>query len=120
MYRTMILILIVLIVSTFSPNDSASALNITKNDSYAKGSLMDSANKTSSKLAQNASIVLNEAGQEVGSTLKQLGQNLSEVGSEIGLDILNETKETAGKVGTGAKDVLRNITGEIKQGIAGK
>jgi len=34
--------------------------------------------------------------------------------------ILNETERTAKKVGTGAADVLSNITGEIKQGITGK
>ena len=63
--------------------------------------------------------VLNKAGEKVGSTLNELGQNLSNVGSEIGSDILNETENTAKKVGIGAKDVLRNISGEIKQGIIG-
>lgn len=61
----------------------------------------------------------NKAGEKVGSTLNELGQNLSNVGSEIGSDILNETENTAKKVGIGAKDVLRNISGEIKQGIIG-
>jgi len=65
-------------------------------------------------------MVLNEAGEEVGSTLKQLGRNMSNVGSEISAEILHETKETAKKVGIGAKDVLSNISGEIKQGITGK
>ena len=63
--------------------------------------------------------VLNKAGEKVGSTLNELGQNLSNVGSEIGSDILNETENTAKKVGIGAKDVLSNISGEIKQGIIG-
>ena len=63
--------------------------------------------------------VLNKAGEEVGSTLNELGQNLSNVGSEIGSDILNETEHTAKKVGIGAKDVLSNITGELKEGIIG-
>jgi hypothetical protein len=67
--------------------------------------------------AQNLS--LNKAGEKVGSTLNELGQNLSNVGSEIGSDILNETGLTAKKVGIGAKDVLSNITGEIKQGVIG-
>ena len=67
--------------------------------------------------AQNS--VLNKAGEKVGSTLNELGQNLSNVGSEIGSDILNETENTAKKVGIGAKDVLSNISGEIKQGIIG-
>ncbi len=65
-------------------------------------------------------MVLNEVGEEVGSTLNQLGRNMSNVGSEIGAEILNETKETAKKVGIGAKDVLSNMSGEIKQGITGK
>ena len=47
----------------------------------------------------------NKAGEKVGSTLNELGQNLSNVGSEIGSDILNETENTAKKVGIGAKDV---------------
>ena len=67
--------------------------------------------------AQNS--VLNKAGEKVGSTLKELGQNLSNVGSEIGSDILNETEHTAKKVGIGTKDVLSNITGEIKEGVIG-
>jgi len=67
--------------------------------------------------AQNSE--LNKAGEKVGSTLNELGQNLSNVGSEIGSDILNETKMTGKKVGIGAADVLRNITGEIKEGIIG-
>ena len=92
---------------------------LTTNASYAAGSLMASANRTTSELGQNASTVLNRAGEEVGSTLNQLGQNLSNVGSEIGSDILNETEHTAKKVGMGAKDVLSNITGEIKEGIIG-
>jgi gas vesicle protein len=61
-------------------------------------------------------LVLNKAGEEVGSTLNQLGQNMSDVGSEI----LNETEEAAKKVGIGAADVLSNISGEIKEGISGK
>ncbi|MFN2434934.1 MAG: hypothetical protein ABR515_06135 [Nitrososphaeraceae archaeon] len=96
------------------------AQNVTNNDSYAAGSLMASANQTTSELGQNASLVLNKAGEEVGSTLNQLGQNFSDVGSEIGSDILNETGKTAKKVGVGATDVLGNISGEIKEGITGK
>jgi len=47
----------------------------------------------------------------VGSTLNQLGQNASDVGTEI----LNKTEEAAKKAGTGAADVLSNISGEIKR-----
>ncbi|MDW0275409.1 MAG: hypothetical protein QN717_05935 [Nitrososphaeraceae archaeon] len=99
--------------------NSLSAQNATTNASYVAGSLMASANRTNSELGQNASTVLNKAGEKVGSTLNQLGQNMSDVGSQIGSDILNETKETAKKVGIGAKDVISNLSGEIKEGIIG-
>ena len=59
---------------------------------------------------------MNNAGEKVGSTLNELGQNMSGVGSEI----LNETEQTAKKVGLGAADVLSNISGEIKEGIGDK
>lgn len=101
---------------TFTSTNILSAQNVTNNDSYATGSLMASANQTTSELGQNASLVLNKAGEEVGSTLNQLGQNLSDVGSEV----LNDTEETARNVGIGAADVLSNISGEIKEGISGK
>jgi RNA processing factor Prp31 len=109
-----------ILMLTFTSTNYSNAQNATANDSYAAGSLMDSANQTTSELGQNASTVLNKAGEEVGSTLNQLGQNMSDVGSEIGSEILNETKETAKKVGIGAADVLSNISGEIKEGITGK
>ena len=59
--------------------NNLSAQNVTKNDSYATGSLMASANQTTSELGQNASVVLNRTPEEVRSTLKELGQNLSNV-----------------------------------------
>jgi len=120
MYRAVIVMSVVILMLTFASTENVSALNNSENDSYAEGSLMDSTNRTTSEIGQNASTLLNEAGQEVGSSLNQLGHNLSDVGSEIGSDILNETKETAEKFSTGAKDVLKNITGEIKQGVTGK
>lgn len=45
---------------------------------------------------------------------------MSNVGWEVGSEILNETEETAKKVGIGAADALSNISGEIKEGISGK
>jgi len=45
---------------------------------------------------------------------------LSGVGSELGSEILNETEQTAKKVGLGAADVLSNISGELKEGITDK
>jgi hypothetical protein len=71
-------------------------------------------------LGKNVSAVLNNAGEKVGSTLSELGQNMSGVGSEIGSEILNETEQTAKKVGIGTADVLSNISGEIKEGIGDK
>ena len=64
--------------------------------------------------------LLNKAGERVGSTLNELGQNMSGVGSELGSEILNETEQTAKKVGLGAADVLSNISGELKEGITDK
>ena len=69
------------------------------------------ANQTASELGQNASSVLNNACDKVGSALGELKQNMSEVGTEI----LNKTEEAAKKIGTGAADVLSNISGEIKK-----
>jgi gas vesicle protein len=79
-----------------------------------------SANQTSSELGKNVSALLNKAGENVGSTLKEIGQNMSGVGSELGSEILNETEQTAQKVGMGTADVLSNISGEIKEGISDK
>ncbi len=45
---------------------------------------------------------------------------MSDVGSELGSEILNETEQTAKKVGMGVADVLSNISGEIKEGITDK
>jgi hypothetical protein len=121
MNKAFVIIAATILMMTFTTSqNNLSAQNVTKNDSYATGSLMASANHTTSELGQNASLVLNKAGEEVGSTLNQLGQNLSDVGSEVGSQILNETEKTAKKVGIGAADVLSNISGEIKEGITGK
>lgn len=118
MNRRLIMISAAVLMLTFTSTNTLSAQNVTTNASYRAGSLMASANQTTSELGQNASSVLNKAGEEVGSTLIQLGQNLSDVGSEIGSEILNETEKTAKKVGIGAADVLSNISGEIKEGIS--
>ncbi|HSA74127.1 MAG TPA: hypothetical protein VLD84_09250 [Nitrososphaeraceae archaeon] len=114
MYKQFIIIGATILIMMLISTNNLSAQNATTNTSYAAGSLMDSVNH--SKLGQNASLVLNKAGEEVRSTLNQLGQNMSNVGSGI----LNETEETAKKVGIGAADVLSNISGEIKEGINGK
>lgn len=105
-----------MLVMALTSTHYLNAQNVTTNSSYTAGSLMDSVNQSTSELGQDASIVLNKAGEEVSSTINQLGQNMSNVGSEI----INETEETAKNVGLGAADVLSNISGEIKEGISGK
>jgi hypothetical protein len=100
------------------------AQNTTTNTSYAAGSLMDSVNQSTSELGQNASSFLNNTGGKVVTALGQLKENVSSVGSElgqnasdVGTNILNKTEEALKKAGTGAADVLSNISGEIKEGI---
>jgi hypothetical protein len=113
-YKQFIIIGATILVMTLTLMNNVGAQNATTNASYAAGSLMDSVNH--SELGQNASLGLNKAREEVGSTLNQLGQNMSDVGSGI----LNKTEDAAKKIGTGAADVLGNISGEIKEGINGK
>ena len=110
-------ILMLMLTTTIS---NLSAQNATTNASNVARNLGLSANQTASELGKNVSAVLNKAGERVGSTLNELGQNMSGVGSELGSEILNETEQTAKKVGIGAADVLSNISGEIKEGIADK
>jgi hypothetical protein len=102
------------------------AQNVT-NVSNVVGNVTTAANQTASELGQNASSILNNAGDKVGSVLDEIKQNVSNVGTElgqnmsnVGTDILNKTEEAAKKVGAGAADVLSNISGEIKEGINGK
>jgi cell division septum initiation protein DivIVA len=103
------------------------AQNVTTNASNAVENMTAAANQTAYELGQKASSVLNNAGDKVGSALGELKQNMSDVGtglgqnmSDVGTEILNKTEEAAKKVGTGAADVLSNISGEIKEGINGK
>jgi gas vesicle protein len=95
-------------------------LNSTINASNTAGNMTALVNQTAAEVGHNVSAVLNKTYDEVRSTLKELGQNLSNVGSEVGSEILNETEDTAKKVGMGTADVLSNISGEIKEGISGK
>jgi hypothetical protein len=103
------------------------AQNVTTNASNAVGNVTAAANQTASELGKNASSVLNNTGDKVGSAIGELKQNVSNVGSElgqnasdVGTDILNQTEDALKKAGTGAADVLSNISGEIKEGINGK
>jgi len=96
------------------------SLIVTISNLNAQNAAKVSPNHTASELGKNVSAVLNKAGERVGSTLNELGQNISGVGSELGSEILNETEQTAKKVGLGAADVLSNISGELKEGITDK
>lgn len=107
--------------------NSIFAQNVTTNASNAAGNMTAAANQTVSELGQNASSALNNTSEKVGSALGELKQNVSNVGSElgqnasnVGTDILNKTEDALKKAGTGAADVLSNISGEIKEGINGK
>jgi len=102
------------------------AQNVTTNASNVAGNMTGTSNQTASELGQNASSLLNNAGEKVGSALGEVKQNVSNVGTElgqnasnVGTDILNQTEEALKKAGTGAADVLSNISGEIKEGING-
>lgn len=110
----------ILMLAFTTTTSNLSAQNANTDAPNVAGIFTVSANQTASELGKNVSAVLNNAGEKVGSTLNDLGQNMSGVGSEIGSEILNETEETAKKVGIGAADVLSNISGEIKEGIGGK
>jgi hypothetical protein len=95
-------------------------LNSTINASNTAGNMTALVNQTAAEVGHNVSAVLNKTYDEVRSTLKELGQNLSNVGSEVGSEVLNETEDTAKKVGLGTADVLSNISDEIKEGLRGK
>ncbi|HJU79301.1 MAG TPA: hypothetical protein VJ599_07055 [Nitrososphaeraceae archaeon] len=110
----------ILMLGLTTTTGDLSAQNATTDASNVAGNFTVSANQSASELGKNVSAVLNNAGEKVGSTLNELGQNMSGVGSEIGSEILNETEQTAKKVGIGAADVLSNISGEIKEGIGDK
>lgn len=58
--------------------------NTTTNPSNAAGNMTAAANQAASDLGQNASSVLNNAGDKVGSALVELKQNMSTIGSELG------------------------------------
>jgi hypothetical protein len=117
--KLFIIATIMVLTLTMTTNNLNAQNAATDSSNYA-GIFNVSVNLTASELGKNVSITLNDAGEEVGSTLNELGRNMSGVGSEIGSDILNETEQTAKKIGIGAADVLSNISGEIKEGINDK
>ena len=61
---------------------------------------------------QNASIALNKTAESANATLSEIGKNVTDAGKTI----LNKTVEVAKGIGSGAADVLDNISGKIQQG----
>jgi hypothetical protein len=62
----------------------------------------------------NASIALNKTAESANATLSEFGKSVTDAGKTA----LNKTVEVAKGIGSGAADVLINISGEIQQGIA--
>jgi ElaB/YqjD/DUF883 family membrane-anchored ribosome-binding protein len=123
LFMGVIMSILVIAIST----NQIMAQNVTTNASDAAGNVTAAANQTASELGQNASSVLNSAGDKLGSALGEVKQNVSNVGTElgqnmsgVGTEILNKTEDALNKTGTGAADVLSNLSGEIKEGINGK
>ncbi len=106
---------------------SVTAQNYTTNASNAVGNASASANQTASEVGQNmsnavgnasqsmsergqnASKALNKTAESANATLSEFGKNVTDAGKTA----LNKTVEVAKGIGSGAADVLGNITGEI-------
>jgi hypothetical protein len=86
-----------------------------QNMSNAVGNASQSANQTVSELGTNASTALNKTAESANATLSEFGKNVTDAGKTA----LNKTVEVAKGIGSGAADVLGNISGEIQQGING-
>ena len=74
------------------------------------------ASQSMSERGENASIALNKTAESANATLSEFGKNVTDAGKTA----LNKTVEVAKGIGSGAADVLGNITGEVQQGINGK
>ena len=81
--------------------------------SNARGNASQSANQTVSELGANSSAALNR--RVCKCDLSEFGKNVTDAGKTA----LNKTAEVAKGIGSGAADVLGNISGEIQQGISG-
>jgi hypothetical protein len=89
-----------------SVNQSASEVG--QNMSNAVGIAPQPANQTAER-GENVSIALNKTAEPANATLSELGKNVTDAGKTA----LNKTVEVAKGIGSGAEDVLGNITGEI-------
>ena len=94
-----------------SINQTTSELG--QNMSNAVGNASQSANQTVSELGTNTSTALNKTAESANATLSEFGKNVTDAGKTA----LNKTVEVAKGIGSGAADVLGNITGEIQQRI---
>ena len=59
----------------------------------------------------------------MGNSSPTANQTMSEAGknaTETGQNMLNQAGEVGKKIGSGAADVLSNISGEVKKGLEGK
>ena len=66
-------------------------------------------NPVVSELGTNASTALNKTVESANATLSELGKNATDAGKTA----LNKTVQVAKGIGSGAADVLGNITGEL-------
>ena len=92
-----------------APQPANQTSEVGQSMSNAVGNASQSANQTVSELGTNASTALNKTAESANATLSEFGKNVTDAGKTA----LNKT------VGSGAADVLGNISGEIQQGISG-
>ncbi len=84
------------------------ASEVGQNISNTVGSAPQPANQTAER-GENVSIALNKTAESVNATLPEFGKNVTDAGKTA----LNKTVDVAKGIGSGAADVLGNITGEI-------
>jgi hypothetical protein len=85
-----------------------------QNTFNAVGSVPQPANQTAER-GENVSIALNKIAEPANATLSEFGKTVTDAGKTA----LNKTVELAKGIGSGAADVLGDITGEIQQRING-
>ena len=85
-----------------------------QNTFKAVDSVPQPANQTAER-GENESIALNKIAEPANATLSEFGKTVTDAGKTA----LNQTVEVTKGIGSGAADVLGNITGEIQQRING-
>ena len=86
-----------------------------QNTFNAVGSDPQPANQIAER-GENASIALNKISEAANATLSEFGKTVTDAGKTA----LNKTVEVAKGIGSGAADVLGNITGETQQRSMGR